>query len=74
MGIYIGGKELVEVGVVSVGNNVNSPIRTSAIGLLQHLQLLYLPRKLDIHEQIQPVTLSFYYMQYHPIILTLISG
>jgi hypothetical protein len=24
-------------------NNVNSPIRTSAIGLLQHLQLLYLP-------------------------------
>jgi hypothetical protein len=27
----------------SVGNNVNSLIRTSAIGLLQHLQLLYLP-------------------------------
>jgi hypothetical protein len=24
---------------MSVGNNVNSPIRTSAIGLLQHLQL-----------------------------------
>jgi hypothetical protein len=24
-------------------SNVNSPIRTSAIGLLQHLQLLYLP-------------------------------
>jgi hypothetical protein len=28
---------------IPVGNNVNSPIRTSAIGLLQHLQLLYLP-------------------------------
>jgi hypothetical protein len=30
---------------------VNSPIRTSAIGLLQHLQLLYLPSELDIHQQ-----------------------
>jgi hypothetical protein len=30
---------------------VNSPIRTSAIGLLQHLQLLYLPSELDIDEQ-----------------------
>jgi hypothetical protein len=44
----------------SVGNNVNSPIRTSAIGLLQHLQLLYLPSELDIDEQIQQVTLYFY--------------
>jgi hypothetical protein len=29
--------------ITSIGNNMNSPIRTSAIGLLQHLQLLYLP-------------------------------
>jgi hypothetical protein len=29
-------------------NNVNSPVRTSAIGLLQHLRLLYLPSELDI--------------------------
>jgi hypothetical protein len=29
--------------IASVGNNMNSPIRTSAIGLLQHLQFLYLP-------------------------------
>jgi hypothetical protein len=29
--------------IASVGNNMNSPIRTSVIGLLQHLQLLYLP-------------------------------
>jgi len=29
-------------------NNVNSPVRTSAIGLLQHWQLLYLPSELDI--------------------------
>jgi hypothetical protein len=36
---------------LTVGNNVNSPIRTSAIGLLQYLQLLYLPSKPDIHEQ-----------------------
>jgi hypothetical protein len=48
--------------IQSVGNNVNSPIRTSAIGLLQHLQLLYLPSELDIDEQIQQVTLYFYYM------------
>jgi hypothetical protein len=34
-----------------VGNNMNSPIRTSAIGLLQHLQLLYLPSELDIDKQ-----------------------
>jgi hypothetical protein len=47
-----------------VGNNVNSPIRTSAIGLLRHLQLLYLPSELDIDEQIQQVTLYFYCMQY----------
>jgi hypothetical protein len=45
-----------------VGNNVNSPIRTSAIRLLQHLQLLYLPSELDIDEQIQQVTLYFYCM------------
>jgi hypothetical protein len=49
--------------ITSVGNNMNSPIRTSAIGLLQHLQLLYLPSELDIHEQIQQVTLPFYCMQ-----------
>jgi hypothetical protein len=49
---------------ITVGNNVNSPIRTSAIGLLQHLQLLYLPSELDIDKQIQQVTLYFYYMQY----------
>jgi hypothetical protein len=61
-------------GTSTVGNNMNSPIRTSAIGLLQHLQLLYLPSELDIHEQIQPVTLPFYCMQYHPVILTLISS
>jgi hypothetical protein len=48
--------------MVSVGNNMNSPIRTSAIGLLQHLQLLYLPSELDIDEQIQQVTLYFYYI------------
>jgi hypothetical protein len=30
---------------------MNSPIRTSAIGLLQYLQLLYLPSELDIDEQ-----------------------
>jgi hypothetical protein len=29
--------------ITSVGNNMNSPIRTSAIRLLQHLQLLYFP-------------------------------
>jgi hypothetical protein len=46
---------------------MNSPIRTSAIGFLQHLQLLYLPSELDIYEQIQPVTLPFYCMQYHPV-------
>jgi hypothetical protein len=38
---------------------MNSPIRTSAIGLLQHLQLLYLPSELDIDKQIQQVTLYF---------------
>jgi hypothetical protein len=27
---------------------MNSPVRTSAIRLLQHLQLLYLPSELDI--------------------------
>jgi hypothetical protein len=43
---------------------MNSPIRTSAIRLLQHLQLLYLPSELDIDEQIQQVTLYFYCMQY----------
>jgi hypothetical protein len=52
---------------------MNSPIRTSAIGLLQHLQLLYLPSELDIDKQIQQVTLYFYCMQYqyHPVIPTL---
>jgi hypothetical protein len=51
---------------------VNSPIRTSAIRLLQYLQLLYLPSELDIDEQIQQVTLYFYCMQYqyHPVIPT----
>jgi hypothetical protein len=51
---------------------MNSPIRTSAIRLLQHLQLLYLPSELDIDEQIQQVTLYFYCMQYqyHPVIPT----
>jgi hypothetical protein len=43
-------------------NNVNSPIRTSAIGLLQHLQLLYLPSELDIHEQNTTSYLTFYCM------------
>jgi MFS family permease len=52
------------ISTIAVGNNVNSPIRTSAIGLLQHLQLLYLPSELDIDEQIQQVTLYFYCMQY----------
>jgi hypothetical protein len=33
-------------------NNVNSPVRTSAIRLLQHLQLLYLPSELDITKYI----------------------
>jgi hypothetical protein len=58
--------------IASIGNNMNSPIRTSAIGLLQHLQLLYLPSELDIDEQIQQVTLYFYCMQYqyHPVIPT----
>jgi hypothetical protein len=58
--------------ITSVRNNINSPIRTSAIGLLQHLQLLYLPSELDIDEQIQQVTLYFYCMQYqyHPVIPT----
>jgi hypothetical protein len=36
------------VGLPDCRNNVNSPVRTSAIGLLQHLQLLYLPSELDI--------------------------
>jgi hypothetical protein len=51
---------------------MNSPIRTSAIGLLQYLQLLYIPSELDIDEQIQQVTLYFYCMQYqyHPVIPT----
>jgi hypothetical protein len=35
--------DLIETSTPTVGNNVNSPIRTSAIGLLQHLQLLYHP-------------------------------
>jgi hypothetical protein len=50
---------------------VNSPIRTSAIGLLQHLQLLYLPSELDIDEQNTTSYLTFYCMQYHPVIPTL---
>jgi hypothetical protein len=36
------------MGLGNCRNNVNSPVRTSAIGLLQHLQLLYLPSELDI--------------------------
>jgi hypothetical protein len=36
--------------IASIGNNMNSPIQTSAIGLLQYLQLLYLPSELDIDE------------------------
>jgi hypothetical protein len=35
-------------GISYCRNNVNSPVRTSAIGLLQHLRLLYLPSELDI--------------------------
>jgi predicted MFS family arabinose efflux permease len=64
-------KRIASIG--TVGNNVNSPIRTSAIGLLQYLQLLYLPSELDIDEQIQQVTLYFYCMQYqyHPVIPTI---
>jgi hypothetical protein len=55
---------------------MNSPIRTSTIGLLQYLQLLYLPSELDIDEQIQQVTLYFYCMQYqyHPVIPTKRDG
>jgi hypothetical protein len=52
----------VDSRTVFVGNNMNSPIRTSAIGLLQHLQLLYIPSELDIDKQIQQVILYFYYM------------
>jgi hypothetical protein len=50
--------------ITSIGNNMNSLIRTNIIGLLQHLQLLYFPSELDIDEQIQQVTLYFYCMQY----------
>jgi hypothetical protein len=51
---------------------MNSPIRTSTIGLLQYLQLLYLPSELDIDEQIQQVILYFYCIQYqyYLVILT----
>jgi hypothetical protein len=61
--------------ITSIGNNMNSLIRTSVIRLLQHLQLLYLPSELDIDEQIQQVTLYFYCMQYqyHPVIPTVIN-
>jgi hypothetical protein len=38
---------------------VNSPIRTSAIGLLQHLQLLDLPSELDITKYTKRVFLPF---------------
>jgi hypothetical protein len=38
---------------------MNSPIRTSAIGLLQHLQLLYLPSELDITNYTKRVFLPF---------------
>jgi len=34
--------------VLGCRNNVNSPVRTNVIGLLQHLQLLYFPSELDI--------------------------
>jgi hypothetical protein len=67
------GQQGIKKRITSIGNNMNSPIRTSAIRLLQHLQLLYLPSELDIDEQIQQVTLYFYCMQYqyHPVIPTL---
>jgi hypothetical protein len=38
---------------------MNIPIRTSAIGLLQHLQLLYLPSKPDIYEKNTTSYLTF---------------
>jgi hypothetical protein len=68
------GQQGIKERIASIGNNVNSPIRTSAIGFLQYLQLLYLPSKLDIDEQIQQVTLYFYCMQYqyHPVIPTVL--
>jgi hypothetical protein len=37
--------------IASIRNNMNSLIRTNAIGLLQHLQLLYFPSELDIDKQ-----------------------
>jgi hypothetical protein len=40
-------------------NNVNSPVRASAIGLLQHLQLLYLPSELDITKYTKRVYPTF---------------
>jgi hypothetical protein len=49
---------------------MNNLIRTSAIGLLQHLQLLYLPSELDIHKQNTTSYLTLYCMQYHPVIPT----
>jgi hypothetical protein len=38
---------------------MNSPVRTSAIGLLQHLQLLYLPSELDITKYTKRVYPTF---------------
>jgi hypothetical protein len=38
---------------------MNSPIRTSEIGLLQHLQLLHLPSELDITKYTQRVYPTF---------------
>jgi hypothetical protein len=40
---FIFGGSSVMWGKGECRNNVNSPVRTSAIRLLQHLQLLYLP-------------------------------
>jgi hypothetical protein len=39
-------------GLPGCRNNVNSPVRTSVIGLLQHLRLLYFPSELDITKYI----------------------
>jgi hypothetical protein len=38
---------------------MNSPVRTSAIGLLQHLQLLYFPSELDITKYTKRVYPTF---------------
>jgi hypothetical protein len=62
---------------------MNSLVRTSAIGLLQHLQLLYLPSELDItkytHNEfthhliaIKPQTL-WYQQSQHPLLYWIVS-